>query len=185
MITLAENCLLFRLANGESVPFSPDMLSVEIMGEAAQTLDDEFVIHAAKAVFHYFRQELGRQSVTVGEFAGALEKVLRGFNPESRDSHQSGGDLKGSWSDLCRLAQESGKGCELFFFPRLRDDLREQLGRNPGLVRFRGLRSCVKQLVGAQRWTPRCQSLEEQIVDFLRECLTAEVGTAPSTMLVE
>ena len=31
MITLASECLLFELANGESVPFSAEMISVEII----------------------------------------------------------------------------------------------------------------------------------------------------------
>jgi hypothetical protein len=35
--------------------------------------------HAAASVFHYFKVELERETVTVGEFAGALEKVLRGL----------------------------------------------------------------------------------------------------------
>ena len=77
MIALAANCLLFDLGNGVSVPFSSDMLSIELEGEAGQWFDAEFVTEAAEAVFHYFRVELGRQTVTAGEFAGALEKVQR------------------------------------------------------------------------------------------------------------
>ncbi|HWH70149.1 MAG TPA: hypothetical protein VNT26_12245, partial [Candidatus Sulfotelmatobacter sp.] len=65
MITLAADCMLFRLAGGESIPFSAEMISVELMGETAQWFDPEFVRHAANAVFHYFKHELGRQSVSV------------------------------------------------------------------------------------------------------------------------
>ena len=79
MITLAADCLLFELATGERIPYSADMVSVEMAGGTAELFDSEFVHHATKAVFHYFKHELGRQSVTVGEFAAALEKVLRGF----------------------------------------------------------------------------------------------------------
>src|SRR4051812_14934768 len=79
MITLASDCLLFRLANGESVPFSAEMISVELSGDCGGKFDPHFVQHAANAVFHYFKNDLGRLTVTVGEFAGALEKVLRGF----------------------------------------------------------------------------------------------------------
>ena len=55
------------------------MVSVELAGGTAELFDSEFVRHATKAVFHYFKHELGRQTVSVREFAGALEKVLRGF----------------------------------------------------------------------------------------------------------
>src|SRR5258706_6494348 len=79
MIALASDCLLFRMANGESVPISVEMLSVELMGETTELFDSEFVRHSANAVFHYFKHELQRQTVSVGEFAGALERVLRGL----------------------------------------------------------------------------------------------------------
>ena len=49
------------------------------MGDTAQWFDSEFVQHAANAVFHYFKQVLDRQTVTVGEFAGALEKGASGI----------------------------------------------------------------------------------------------------------
>src|SRR6185436_4768108 len=79
MIALASDCLMFKTANGESIPFSAEMISVELSGEGSGVFDPEFLKHAASAVFHYFKNDLGRVTVTVGEFAGALEKVLRGF----------------------------------------------------------------------------------------------------------
>src|SRR5438874_349590 len=79
MIALASDCLLFRMNGGESIPFSAEMISVELMGDTATLFDSEFVRHASKAVFHYFKYELKRQTVSLGEFAGALEKVLSGF----------------------------------------------------------------------------------------------------------
>ena len=77
MIALLSDCLLFQLTNGESVPCSAEMISVELVGDNDGWLDPEVLRHAAASVFHYFKNELGRESVTVGEFAGALEKVLR------------------------------------------------------------------------------------------------------------
>jgi hypothetical protein len=83
------------------------------------------------------------------------------------------------------LASESGKGCELFFFPRLRDEMRCQLLQSPQVLHFRGLRSCVKQLTGAQRWSPRCQKLQDQIVEFLRNCFATEANQPNCALLVE
>jgi len=136
-------------------------------------------------VFHYFREELGRQTVTVGEFAGALEKVLRGFKQGAQSAGQAVTGTAVLESDLARLASESGEGRELFFFPRLRDELRQQLRLGPRLVRFHGLRGCVKQLIGTQRWTVRCRGLEEQIVAYLRECLRTEPQPVDFSMVVE
>ena len=184
MITLASDCLLFRLATGESIPFSAEMISGELLGETVASLDPEFLRHAAHAVFHYFKRDQGRQTVSVGEFAEALEKVLRGFAlPANPPVAAPAGGLREL--DLCRLAEESGPGCELFFFPRLRHELRSQLDQAPRVLRFHGLRCCVKRLAGTRRWTSRCRNLEEQIVEFLRECSGADAGQRKFALVVE
>jgi hypothetical protein len=185
MIALSSDCLVFETLNGESIPFSAEMISVELSGESTGIFDPEFVKHAATAVFHYFKHDLGRMSVTVGEFAGALEKVLRGFGISPVTQEKTSNEPHVMKSDLCQLARESGKGCELFFFPRLRDEMRQHLQQSPQIVHFRGLRGCVKQLTGAKRWSARCQTLHNQIVDFLRNCLSNEVTPANCTLLVE
>ena len=88
MIALESNCLLFQLASGESVPCSAEMISVELMGSGDSVFDPEILRHAAASVFHYFKNELERETVTVGEFAVALEKVLRtlGFTIRAGDA---------------------------------------------------------------------------------------------------
>lgn len=186
MIALANDCLLFQTSSGHSVPFSVEMISLELTGDGFDLFDPEFLKDAASAVFHYFKNDLGRISVTVGEFAGALEKVLRGFCLQPAPSQEAGEAANRILtSDLRQLACESGKGFELFFFPRLRDELRQQLTRSPELVHFGGLRSCVKQLTGARRWSRRCQTLQDQIVEFLRNCFTNEASPAQCALLVE
>jgi len=78
MIALAANCLLFKMATGESVPFSAEMISVELLGETEKVFDPEFVSHAANAVFYYFKHELNRKSVTVGELPSRSKRCSRG-----------------------------------------------------------------------------------------------------------
>ncbi len=185
MIALASDFLYFEMATGESIPYSADMVSVEVDSDTAALFDAEFVRHATKAVFHYFKHELGRQTVTLGEFAEALEKVLRGF-AASAEPLASPQALPGVLDcDLGRLADESGSGRELIFFPRLRAELQQRLKQSPRVLRFRGLRSCVKQLAGARRWNLRCQTLEREIVAYLRECLHAEPAPGELSLVVE
>ena len=186
MIALQSDCLLFQLTNGESVPCSAEMISVELVSGGDGPFDPEVLRHAAASVFHYFKNELCRETVTVGEFAGALEKVMRdlGFAiratstraPESQEVVET---------DLDLMARESGDSLELFFFPRLRDELRAQLRQSPRVLRFRGLRGCVKQLAGARRWSARCEQLQDQIVEYLRQCLTAEPELTDCALVVE
>jgi hypothetical protein len=184
MITLAQDCLLFQLTNGEKVPFSASMISVELVGETSTWFDPEVASQAAKAVFHYFKNDLGRQCVTAEEFASAMEKVLRGFKLRGLENSVVA-DKRVIESDLSRLALDSGGGCELLFFPSLRNEFRQHLQQKPHLLRFRGLRACVKQIAGTRRWTMRCRDLEEQIVSFLRECAGAETCQPDFTFVVE
>jgi hypothetical protein len=117
-----------------------------------------------------------------------LENVLRGFAVTARSCAPLPDRPEFPESDLSALARESGPGGELFFFPRLRVELRErikQLKQDLRVLRFHSLRECVLELAGARRWTPRCQSLEEQIVNYLRQCLTAETGHAEFALIVE
>ena len=79
MIWLGSEYLMFEMPSGESVAFSSDAIAVEIVDETEGELDVHMVKQAANAVYHYFKHELGRQSVTVSEFAQAMEKALEGF----------------------------------------------------------------------------------------------------------
>lgn len=182
MITIAHDCMLFELASGESIPFSAEMISVELMGDAVAQLDPEIIRNAAAAVFHYFHYELERDSVTVGEFASMLERVLRGLGLNVRPAETS---VQKPGADLVALARESGPARELSFFPRLRQEVRVQLQASPGMVRFSGLRRCVKQLAGRRRWCPRCEHLRDQIVDYLRVCLTSDFHETECRLVVE
>src|SRR5580704_15817255 len=100
MITLSSNCRLFQMSNGESVPCSAEMICIEVIGNADCLVDSEILRHAAASVFHYFKNDLERETVTVGEFAGALEKVLRGLGMTIRADRQGREILE---SDLCLL----------------------------------------------------------------------------------
>jgi len=184
MIALNSDCLLFQLNNGESIPCSAEMICIEVISSSESMVDAEMLRHAAASVFYYFKTELARESVTVGEFAAALEKVLRTLGLTIRST---GTELAReiSISDLRVIAGESAESLELFFYPRLRDELRSQLRQSPRVLRFRGLRGCVKQLAGARRWSSRCEKMQMQIVEYLRSCLTAEPEQNECALVVE
>lgn len=187
MILLRQDCLVFKMSSGEKIPCSAEKVTIELMGETAELVDQQLIKDAAETVLHYFKNELNRDSVSVAEFSLALEQVLRGLGLEVKSS----GDASPASavtlildSDLGDLARESGKAIELIFFPRLRKEMQILLQRTPGLVRFKGLRNCVMDLTGAKRWTLRCQALSDQIVEYLRCCLKSEEKAADCAMLI-
>jgi len=185
MIALQSECLLFQLANGESIPCSAEMISFEVTGNVDGLLNQEVLNHATESVFHYFKGELRRETITVGEFAEALETALRGLGFAIRAGGIEARPVNASATDLGRLARESAGSLELLFYARLRSELRALLRHSPRVVRFCGLRCCVKQLAGARRWSGRCEQLQEQIVAYLRGCLTAEQEQNDCALVVE
>ena len=55
MIQLHPDCLLFEMPGGEAIPCSAELITVNLLGEAADLLDPDLVQNAARAVIHYFR----------------------------------------------------------------------------------------------------------------------------------
>ncbi len=182
MIQLHSDCLVFKTLTGESIPCAAQFVTIALVGDEASQIDPDLLRHATSAVVHYFKEELGRCSVSLEEFSEALELVLHHFglttgSPVTVDP--SGFVIV---SDLRQLASDSG--FELAFFPRLRTELQKNLASSPRVLRFHGLRGCVKQLTGAKRWSARCQELSDQIVDFLRTCWDNEVRGTESALVV-
>lgn len=174
MIQLNPDYLIFKTTNGEKIPCSVELVTIELMGDSVFHLEPELIHNASAAVLHYFKHELGQTSVSVGEFSLALERVLRGFGLNVKTEPEDEPPMRVAESDLREVVASAGKGFELSFFPRLRNEMRRKLDEAPHIVRFNGLRECVKQIVGAQRWSRRCEAMNDQIVEYLRTCLTAE-----------
>jgi hypothetical protein len=197
MIQLRSDCLVFEVSGGDKIPCSVEKLTIEVLADSVEALDPEVIRQAASAVLHYFKDDLGRDTVTIDEFTGALEHVLRGLGYDVQSSGNAVWPLPDSTTtvaasealpspeaeaaagslvdvDLEALASELGDGLELNFYLRLRGELRTRLAESPRVLRFRGLRSCAKRIAGVSRWCPRSLEVSDQIVRYLRDCWGAE-----------
>jgi hypothetical protein len=163
---------VFETPEGKAIPYAVEDIAVQLIGETTNAVEAEMLRNAALAVLYFFKHELGKETITVAEFSQALERVLRGFGLKLAVGKLTKPSplARIADSDLRRLACASGHGCELVFFPLLRAELQRQVKDAPTMVRFSGLRGCVKQLLGARRWSPGCQRLSDHIVDYLRTC---------------
>ncbi|MCS7090617.1 MAG: hypothetical protein RMN51_11025 [Verrucomicrobiota bacterium] len=167
MILLGRDYLLFELSGGERIPYSAESIVSELARGGLEGWRSDVLEETVKAVFHYFRHELDRETVTFEEFSRTLELALRSLEGRSPGALAKGWQLP---CDLITLAEMSS-GLELLFFGELRRAVQVQLRQTPGRVRFRGLRPCVKRLSGARRWCPRCDRLRERILDYLVACV--------------
>ncbi len=175
MIQLHPDCLIFHTSSGDYFPCSAETVTIELIGDSAKELDPDVVRQAASAVTYYFRNDLGRDHVTLEEFTNALSCTLRQLGYDVlTDSAPEGPTPQASSADLAMLAYCSPTGFELDFFARLRTELKTRLAGSSELLLFQGLRGCVKQLTGRQRWCPCCERKSDQIVHYLRDCLSFE-----------
>lgn len=183
MIQLHQDYLFFETSSGETIPCSAELVAIELVGGNETSLDPELVRQAALAVLHYFRNDLGRTCVSIADFSLALERVLMAFGLKV-SSGESAKAVEADVCDLRQIAVESGEGYELAFFPKVRQRLRSRMEGSPELLRFRGLRGCVKQILRAKRWSHRCQVLSDQIVEYLRECLSNDGASSRCGLVV-
>lgn len=168
MILLNPDYLVFETASGEYIPCSAELVAIELIGDAVSAIEPEVIKNAASAVLYYFRHEKQQTCVSIGEFTMALEKALRSLGLNIVSEQATG--PKVAEADMTRIACGSAS-VELLFFQSIRDELLGILKTTPEVVRFTGLKRCVKQLQGAQRWSHKCQELSDHIVDYLRNCL--------------
>ena len=184
MAQLKKDCLIFQTNCGQQVPCSAEWVTLELIGDAASLVDPDLIRHASAAVLYYFKHELHRQYVSVAEFAAALERALCAVGL-SIFAEAEPGSLRVLDSQLPELMKSAGETGELFFFPELRQELKRRLAQSPRIVRFNGLRPCVKQLAGASHWSPRCESLSDQIVDYMRTCWQSDAQSHTCTLVVK
>ncbi len=184
MIQLHSDYLVFEVSGGDKIPCSVEKLTIEVLADSIDQIDPEVVHHAARAVLHYFRDDLGRENVTIDEFTRALEEVLTGLGYEVREASAAKGNPDIAESDLAAMADSLGDSLELGFYPRLRRELRTLLAGTPRLVRFHGLRPCAKRIARVRRWCPRSVRVSDEIVRFLRECWRAERPRTDCALLV-
>ena len=184
MIQLHPDYLIFQTSQGELIPCSAESVTIELIGDASSVLDPDTVRQAAAAVVHYFKQELGQETVSVGDFSQALERVLNSFGYDvSTSNSDEAPDLRMTVSDMSEIARSSG-AFELTFFQCLREEFHRQARTSPDVVSFCGLKPTVKAMVGAKRWCDRCEKLSDQIVEFLRECLIVEKANESCALVV-
>ena len=186
MIQLHTDCLVFETSEGESIPCSAEDVTVELLGDAARDLEEQIIEEAAAAALYYFKKELGRTVVSVGEFTIALERILRGFGYKVKPIHDetTTNQTRETETDLHNLAHQAGEGLEMVFFCTLRDQIHADLHGKPELLRVKGLRKAVSKLTGAKQWSPRCQKLKDQIVEYLRHIVSQHQQEAKLTLMI-
>ena len=134
------------------------------------------------AVLSYLREEQGKQSVPFHEFAEVLEEVLVAW-PESEPQADES-QLPQVVKTMSWTVHGQDTGFDLMLFHLLRDGVDQSLQQGEARILWvHGLRHCVKQHLGAQRWGRRCQQFNDQLIAFIRQCFDQKAGPGYSLIL--
>ena len=169
MIRLNEQALFMCYPDGRVEPLDLDQLVHQIADQnnvLASKLEPWMVEHVVQSIIHYIRNDLKKDSVTLQDFVDLSQELIRTF---MKPQDSSGNDQ--AVCDLYQLAQRAGYGFELRFYDILRDHILKVSSVGHTSYVFVGLRRCVKFLAGHQRWRNRCQHLNDEIVEYIRESL--------------
>lgn len=184
MIQLNPDCVMVELENGNALPCSVELLTLEMLGKEASWIDSEILRNICDAVVLYLRDELGKGSVPLYEFAHILEEVLRGFGFDVAVPRKSQPTRPVCKTDLADWLGRQELGFDLMLFQRLREELTRRLLQKPaGVLWIHGTRNCVKAHLGARRWSRKCQQLHDQMVAFIRECFDREADAGSSLIV--
>ncbi len=159
------DCLVIKADDGSVVMCSAQQMAAEL-SSAVDWADDHVLRSVSEAVLHFFREE-ERVCITLEEFARALEKGLKSVVQASPK------ECRIVSSDLNDLLAGTEESLEMDLCLRVRRKIEGLLEGRPDEVHFQGLRGCVKRVLGARRWTRRCQLLHDQIANYLRDCFQA------------
>lgn len=77
---------------------------------------------------------------------------------------------------MSELARRAGSGYELLFFQLLSDSIHSAVASGPQRVELHGMKSGIRRLMGARRWSERCELLREELNEYILEIKT-EIST--------
>jgi len=164
MIQLLPGCMIMQTESGDTRLCTIEAAIMETRPDLVE--DSELAEDIAAVLRQYFAQELKKSTITYNDFTSALRIICQFLKLPEPGSHiEAKNDV--SSVDLLALARETGSGFEILFFQLLRGAL-DQQSEVPRVV-FDHSREAVIALLGAKKWSPRCERFRDQIVDFIRD----------------
>jgi hypothetical protein len=174
MIALKDGLPCLEFEAGELVEFRKDWLVSSLAHAAHKAGYPKWWLagHVAESVTEYLRLHCTDNVVAVSRVVQTVQSVLQviGYAEVATQFRPSRPPVRIS---LAELAGAAGNGFELAFFDLLHRRVRHALSHGISQLEFHGLERCVKKLRVRKAWSRDCDALRSEIVDFVREQVTA------------
>ena len=170
MIALRDGLPLLQFEGGRIVAFERGWLVASLQTAAHKAGYPQWWLaeHVTESIATYLSLRYEENVVGMPRLAKAVEAVLQviGYAEVASYFFPAPPPLKIS---LLELAREAGSGYELAFFEMLGRTIHGMLAENITRFELFGLERCVKQLRARKVWCRECDSLQAEIVTFVRE----------------
>jgi len=170
MIRLRDDVAWVKFEDGRLAPFDEQRLALSIHRVAERIGNpDWWLAESIAAAIHVYAVKTRSDGIIPSaEIAEIVTMVLSTLGYEGI-SHAYGGSTNRVAIHLNKLTGQESAAFELEFYQRLDRELGAAASRRLLVMEVNGLRACVMQLRGAQRWTTGCRKLAEEIVEHVRE----------------
>jgi len=183
MICANDDITWVRFGDGHLAPFDEHRLALSIQSVAERVGQaDWWLAESIAAAVHLYATKCRKNSVIPSsEIAEIVASILSMLGFEDLSTAYAGHERHTS-IHLGDLARRVGAAFELEFFRQLDRALGVVGDQRLSVLKLDGLRACVMQLRGADRWTAGCRRFAEEIVEHVRERV-ARLRPSPATDL--
>jgi hypothetical protein len=170
MICVNGDIAWVKFEDGHLAPFDEQHLarSIHRVGERVGQAD-WWLAESIAAAVHVYATRCRKNGVIscceIAEIVGSVLSMLGFEKLSAAYAH----DRRRLAIHLGDLVQRVGAAFELEFFRQLDRALGAAADRRLAVLEVDGLRECVMQLRGAERWTAGCRRFAEEIIEYVRE----------------
>jgi hypothetical protein len=174
MVAFKEEFPYLRCDSGQLFEFNRDWLHAAINRAADQAGYPSWWLtdHVTESIAFYLRLRNDENVVAFSQLSQTVRYVLKAIGYKEIIPYFAPAPPPISIS-LVDIAQEAGTGYELAFFDLLEKRIHALIETGVDNLQLCSLQACVKYLQRTKVWTRACDSLREEIVNFIRERLTS------------
>ncbi len=168
MICIVGNRPVLQIGRHQVTGYDISWLHEAILRAAhnAEREDFPFIDDLLKGILHYLETKCPLRVLTIEELHTRVRRMLARIGCEAIATSLPLLAPPVTLS-LKRAAQEAGNGFELAFFNQIQTEIKDLKTHGVEELHFTGTRDCVKLLRGVTRWSPTCEKLHQEIINFL------------------
>jgi hypothetical protein len=174
MVAFKEEFPYLRCDSGQLFEFNRDWLHAAITRAADQAGYPSWWLtdHVTESIAFYLHLRNGENVVAFSQLSQTVRYVLKVIGYKEIIPYFAPAPPPISIS-LLDIAHQAGTGYELVFFDLLEKRINALIETGVDNLHLCSLHPCVKYLQRTKVWTRACDSVREEIVNFIRERLTS------------